>query len=55
VARVRVEPDYFYVRVYRSLLTQGLPDKGMAHIRRALHEARRSGFELYRQRTPVTP
>jgi len=55
VARVRVEPDYFYVRVYRSLLTHGLPDKGMAHIRRALHEARRSGFELYRQRTPVTP
>ena len=55
VARVRVEPDYFYVRVYRSLLTQGLPDKGMAHIRRALHEARRSGFALYRQRTPVAP
>ena len=55
VARVRVEPDYFYVRVYRSLLTRGLPDKGIDHIRRALHEARRSGFALYRQRTPVAP
>lgn len=53
VVRVRVEPDAFYVRFYRSVLTQGLPDKGLALMRKALHDARRSGFELYLERYPV--
>jgi hypothetical protein len=53
VARVRVEPDAFYARFYRSILAVGQTGKGTKLIRQALKEANASGFEIYNQRYPV--
>ncbi len=47
---VRVEPDYFYTGLYRSLLRENRAGKGEALIRQALEQSTASAFELFSER-----
>jgi hypothetical protein len=51
--RVRVEPDAFYVGLYRALLADDSAGKGRALIRRALADALASHFVLYAESRPL--
>ncbi|VFM95629.1 MAG: Cytochrome c554 and c-prime [Candidatus Kentron sp. G] len=53
VARVYVEPDAFYTRIYEALLEMELEEQGAELIREALAESRRSGFALYERHYPL--
>jgi hypothetical protein len=54
VYRLRVEPDEFYARFYRSLLTEGAAGQGAALIREALTKAESSAFVAFEERRPIT-
>ncbi len=53
VYRVRVEPDAFYVGVYRDALSRRSTRAGRALLRRALATARASGYTLFEQRAAL--
>lgn len=50
VYRLRVEPDEFYARFYRSLLADGSAGRGKKQIREALQRAESSGFVAFEER-----
>lgn len=50
VSRVRVEPDAFYVGVYRDALSRRSTQAGRAMLERALATARSSGYTLFERR-----
>jgi len=50
VMQVRVEPDYYYTGLYRSLLDEQIDGKGMKLIQIALKNSLASVYELYVQR-----
>ncbi len=50
VMRVRVEPDYYYTGLYRSLLDEQPVGKGINLIRMALKNSIGSAYDLYFQR-----
>ena len=50
IYRLRVEPDEFYARFYRSLLADGSAGKGKMQIRDALRQAESSGFVAFEVR-----
>lgn len=49
IMRVRVEPDYFYSGLYRSLLETEPNGKGTSLLRAALKSSLESGYDLYVQ------
>lgn len=49
IVRVRVEPDYFYSGLYRSLLETEPDGKGAGLLRAALENSLESGYDLYVQ------
>ncbi len=49
ILRVRVEPDYFYSGLYRSLLETEPNGKGTSLLRAALKNSLESGYDLYVQ------
>ncbi len=49
VYRLRVEPDEFYVRFYRSLLADRSAGKGKTQIREALRRGESSGFVAFEE------
>ncbi|MFZ5502276.1 MAG: multiheme c-type cytochrome [Pseudomonadota bacterium] len=53
--RVRVEPDYFYTGLYRSLLDEQPDSKQAKLIRMALKNSIASTYDLYVQRFILTP
>ena len=53
VMRVRVEPDYFYSGLYRSLLATQPNNKGIPLIRTALKNSLESAYDLYRLTFPL--
>ena len=55
VFRLRVEPDEFYTRLYRSLLDSDQAGQGNAMIREALKRAEASGFIAFEERRMWSP
>ncbi|MBI1905901.1 MAG: hypothetical protein HYS20_06620 [Rhodocyclales bacterium] len=53
VYRLRVEPDEFYARFYRSLLTDGGAGQGATLIQEALAQAESSAFVAFEERHPL--
>lgn len=53
VYRLRVEPDEYYARFYRSILAGGEAGQGAPLIRQALKQAETSGFVAYEQHLPL--
>jgi hypothetical protein len=53
VYRMRIEPDEYYARFYRSILAGGEAGRGAPLIREALGQAESSGFVAYEQRYPL--
>lgn len=53
--RLRVEPDEFYARFYRSLLAAAGTGRGTAQIREALRQAEASPFVAFDERRPLAP
>lgn len=51
--RLRVEPDEFYARFYRSILAGGGAGRGAAPIRDALRQAEASPFVAFDERRPL--
>ena len=51
--RLRVEPDEFYARFYRSILADASARRGAPLIRQALKEAEASGFVAYERQLPL--
>jgi hypothetical protein len=52
-ATVRIEPDHFYTKFFESLLAAGA-GAGERQIRVALDASRRSSFEVFSRRLPLT-
>lgn len=52
VTNIRVEPDAFYVELYRAWLADGA-GRGTALLRQALEAAETSAFDLHRTRSPL--
>lgn len=50
IYRLRVEPDEFYARFHRAILTDGSADKGKRQIKEALRRAESSGFIVFEER-----
>lgn len=50
---IRVEPDAFYTRFYRSLLKDGAARRGRALIAKALEDSLASRYTLYSDRQPL--
>nr|VFJ88988.1 MAG: Cytochrome c554 and c-prime [Candidatus Kentron sp. LFY] len=53
VARIYVEPDALYSRIYQALLELSPDGEGAPLIREALAESKRSGFSLYEKHYPI--
>ncbi len=51
--RLRVEPDYFYERFFRTLLEGNAAGKGQGLIRQAWENARSSPYLLFEQEIPL--
>lgn len=53
IYRLRVEPDEYYARFYRSILANGEAGRGAPLIREALRQAETSGFIAYERRSSL--